>query len=182
MMVVDPLRAAEVLAAGEHCRASRSRIGKDFPGRAVPYHMPCVHNEKLLGEAVYLIPVVGHHDHHALVILQHVVKLPLHPVPQIPIEGGERFVEQNHIRPIGHDPCQRAPLLLSARELPWQPVLKAAEAELGNHLICTGHLRVFTSGKSRHDIFPHCHIGKQSVILEKIPYVPHLRFQIDASG
>ena len=50
------------------------------------------------------------------------------PDPNLRVQGGERLVEQEHLRPDGERPGQGHPLLLTARHLVGISVREAAQA------------------------------------------------------
>ena len=101
-------------------------------------------------------------------------------VPQVPIERGQRLVEQEHRRVGGEDPGQRDPLLLAARELGRQARAVAGQLDEGEHLVDARPDRVFLRalhGQSEPDVVGDRQVREERRRLEHEADVPLPRRQ-----
>ena len=111
---IEDFYIREILASGQHRRGLCHRMIEDFLRITVIRDFTVIDDEETLAETVDFIPAVRHHDDRAVVVLEHLDELLLHMVLQIAIERGKRLIQQDHIRLVRHDACERHPLLLSS--------------------------------------------------------------------
>ena len=97
------------------------------------------------------------------------LQLDLHLLAELQVEGGQGFIEQQHLRPIGQGAGKRHALLLAAGHLIDLPPLEPVEFHEAEHF---GHPAPdLVPGDALHleaegDILPHRHMGEQGIGLE----------------
>ncbi len=87
------------------------------------------HDRHPVGQVDRLLHVVGDEQHGQPVPLPHPGQQLLHVVPGQGVEGAERLVHQQHLRPVGQRPGDRHALLHAARKLVRIGVGEAVEAD-----------------------------------------------------
>src|ERR1022692_3082240 len=97
------------------------RVRVDLLRRAHLLHASAVHHHDAIGKAHGLVLVVRHVDGRRAQALLQAPQFAAHLHPQLGVEVGQRFIEQQEIRL--HDQCTRQcdALLLTARESPGRP-------------------------------------------------------------
>ena len=118
-VAVDALRGRrqEVADAEEPCDEPGPRTFVQA-GRIAQLLVPAVvHDRDAIGHRHRFFLVVGHEDERDPDLLLDPLQLDLHLLAQLQVEGPERFVEQQHRRPVDERPGERDALGLSARQL-----------------------------------------------------------------
>ena len=104
-MIIHPDCRRQILAAGQDGSCLRARIRKYCLRSTMHFDAAMIQDQEILRKAVYFIAVMRYKHCNASILLQKIQRLLLHAVAQIRIQGREWFIQQDHIRRIGHDPC-----------------------------------------------------------------------------
>jgi hypothetical protein len=103
------------------------------------------------------------------------LQLDLHLLSQLEVEGAERLVQEENLRPVDDRPCQGDALALTARELARLALAKARQLnhrESVVHTFATLCLRNLPDAESVLDVFGDGHVRKERVVLEDRVDVP----------
>src|SRR5204862_1904992 len=92
------------------------------------------HHGDAVGQAQRLALVVGHEDGGHAELALNLLELDLHRRAQIPIERGERLVQQQYLGPDDKRTGERHALLLPAGQLARLAILQASKLDEGKRL------------------------------------------------
>ena len=125
----DDFDRDHVRVAHEAGGEGRGRRPIDLVGRSDLLDAPVVQDDEAVGERERLPLVVRHVHEGRAGLAMHAPELGLHLEADLEVEGGERLVQQEHLRPVHERPRERDPLQLPARELVRAPPLEALQAD-----------------------------------------------------
>jgi hypothetical protein len=178
--IPEELALQEVVLADEAGHERRHGAGVDLVGLVELLHPPVQHHRDAIGHGERLFLVVGHeHEGDAGFVLQ-ALELDLHFLAQFEIEGGERFVEQQHLGSGGESAGQGYPLLLTAGDLADAAVRQLVHAHQAEHSCNRGldHTRSLAKHlQAEADVLSHRQMREQRIILEDRIHRPLVRRQ-----
>ncbi len=116
-----------------------------------------------------LVLVVGDVDEGDADIALDRLQLGLHLLAQLQVEGAERLVEQQHLRPVDDRPRQRHPLPLATGELGRLAIAVAGQAHHLQRFVASAPALGFVHFghfQPVGDVLGHGHVGEERVVLE----------------
>ena len=159
----------QVAGADEAGGEDRGRVLVDVLGRAALLDHAVVHDRDPVAHAQRLVLVVGDEQEGDPDLALDRLQLDLHRPAQLEVEGRERLVEQQHLRPVDQRAGERDALSLAAGEL-GRPVL-GARAELhqlehlADALVDAGAVDALAAQAER-DVAAHVEVLEERVALE----------------
>ena len=111
--------------------ATNSVCGASYSSSGAPdlLHLAAVHDRDPVGQRERLLLVVGHVHERDPDLELDPLELHLELAPELEVQGAERLVEQQHLRPVDERPGEGDALLLAARQLVGLAPVVAAEAD-----------------------------------------------------
>ena len=163
------LALEEVRVADEGRDEARPRGLVDLDGRPDLLDPPRVHDGDPVAEAHGLALVVGDVEERDPDLVVDHVELDEHPLAELEVEGGQRLVEEEHLRLVDEGPGDGHALFLPAREevrLLCGLVGHPDEVEHPVDLVVDLALRPLGDAEAEGDVLPDRHVGEQGVALE----------------
>ncbi len=114
--------------------------------------------------------------------VQQFPQLGLQPVPQMGVQGGERFIQQEQLGVGGQHPGQGHPLGLPAGQLGRAPGFQSLQLQESHHFPDNTVLfgAAAPAAGAAADVFRHRHSGEEGVMLEKHSHPALPGRQVDA--
>ena len=141
----------------------------DLLRRIVLLDAAAVHNDDPVAHGEGLFLVVGDIDEGDAQPLLQAPQFHLHGLPQLVVQGTQWFVQQQDFRIVYQRPGDGYPLLLAATHLLGLPVTQLLQLGQLQHfgnpflLLLAGN---FFHQQPEADVFFHCHMGEQGIMLE----------------
>ena len=133
-LVFDQLAVEHVDRADEVGDEAGTRELVDLGRRPDLDDLALVHDADAGCQRHRLFLVVGHDDEGDAELLLQVDQLELRVLPQLPVQGTERLIEQQQLRTLHERPSERDPLTLPTRELVGLAPAEVAELDDVEHL------------------------------------------------
>ena len=172
-LVRPHVRLAAIVAedrrvADQAQRERGARIAIDLARRSLLLDPSVVHHDQAIGDLHRLVRVVGDQQRRHAVALVQLAQARPQLGPDADVEGGERLVEQQHLRMGGERSRQRHALTLAAGELARQPALEALELDQLEQLgDARGDLaaRAVPHGQREADVLGHAQVLEERALL-----------------
>ena len=147
----------------------RLRILVHLGRRADLFDAAAVEDGQAVGQGQRLVLVVGHEDERDADVLLDRLELDLHLLAELQVEGAQRLVEQEQLRPVHERAREGDPLALAAGELARLSRLEARQAHELERLRDPG-LPLAPAHLPHHEPVPDVvadgHVRKEGVVLE----------------
>src|SRR5579883_568484 len=141
----------------------------DVAGRPDLHDPPLVHDRDVVGHHHGLVLVMGHVEDRDPDSALDLLDLELKRLSQLPIQGAERFIEEQRIR-LEHQRARKChALLLAAGKLARPAIAKFRQAYFFKHLeglAATSRWRQSPHSERERHIFEHRHLRKQGIALK----------------
>jgi len=141
----------------------------NIPGGIQLFNIAAVHYHDPIAEEESLLLIVGDKQYRHMEFFLQLLQFCLHDLPIGGIQSGDGLIQKQNIRIQRQGSGNSHPLLLSAGQLMGPLIQLIHKSHLLQRLPCDGigiGFGVFPQSQGVADIFQHCHVGKQGIVLE----------------